>query len=103
MRNHPNVHIDLENLERLSRAERRALWEQELADEPPPSLGPDVLALAIAYARQERLYSGLARPVTKEIHRLLARALRDDATDPPQPPATPLPRTGTILVDRRAG
>jgi site-specific DNA recombinase len=35
----------------------RELWAQELGDKPPATLGRDVLALAIAYARQERLLS----------------------------------------------
>jgi len=94
-----NVNIDLQNLERLSRAELRTLWERERADKPPPSLGRDVLALAIAYARQERLYGGLSKRISKEHDRLLARALRDGPTDTHQPSTTtPLPRTGTILV-----
>ena len=63
MPHHRNAIIDLENLERLSRAELRTLWTQELAEEPPPSLGRDILALGIAYARQERRYGGLSRPV----------------------------------------
>jgi hypothetical protein len=98
MRNPPVVNMDLEILEKLSRAELRALWERELGDKPPPTLGRDILALAIAYARQERLNGGLSRPVAKEFDRLLARTLRDGATGAPPPPATPLPRTGTILV-----
>lgn len=98
MRKRPSVNIDLENLERLSRAELRAVWVQELADKPPPSLGRDILALAIAYGRQERLSGGLSRPVARELEWLLARALRDGATDVPQPLTAPLPRTGTILV-----
>src|SRR5260370_32087293 len=82
----------------LSRAELRALWERELGDKPPPTLGRDILALAIAYTRQERLNGGLSRPVAKELDRLLARTLRDGATGAPRAPATPLPRTGMIMV-----
>ena len=55
--------IQLETLQQLSRAELRALWTKELAEEPPSSLGRDILALGIAYARQERLYGGLSRRV----------------------------------------
>ncbi len=98
MLNQPIVNIDLEILEKLSRAQLRALWERELGDKPPPTLGRDILALAIAYTRQERLNGGLSRPVARELDRLLARTLRDRATGAPRPPATPLPRTGTILV-----
>ena|SRR6516165_9777787 len=41
-----------------------------VAEKPPASLGRDILALAIAYARQERRYGGLARLVAKELDRL---------------------------------
>jgi hypothetical protein len=93
-----NVSIEINNLEQKSRAELRVLWEGEFAGKAPPSLGRDSLALAIAYARQERHYGGLTRPVAKELDRLLARVLRDDATDARKSPTSPLPRTGTILV-----
>jgi Protein of unknown function (DUF2924) len=93
-----NVSIEIDNLEQKSRAELRVLWEREFAGKAPPSLGRDILALGIAYARQERCYGGLARPVAKELDRLLARVLHDDAADAPKSPPSPLPRTGTILV-----
>lgn len=96
MPHHRNAIIDLENLKQLSRAELRTLWTQELAEEPPPSLGRDILALGIAYARQERRYGGLSRPVAKELDRLLARALEDGKE--PLVSTRPLPRAGTILV-----
>jgi site-specific DNA recombinase len=60
-------------------------WRQAATD-----LGRDILALAIAYARQERLNGGLSRPVAKELDRPLARTLGDGATGAPRPPATPL-------------
>jgi hypothetical protein len=88
----------LRTLERSSRAQLRALWTQELGDKPPHSLGRDVLALGIAHARQERLYGGLTKPVTRELDRLLAHALADGVTGGRKPAASPLPRTGTILV-----
>jgi hypothetical protein len=47
-----DFNLDIDDLDRLSRAELRALWAQELGDKPPACLGRDVLALAIAYARQ---------------------------------------------------
>jgi hypothetical protein len=90
--------LKLDELERLSRAELRELWAQELGEKPPATLGRDVLALAIAYARQERVYGGLTKPVANELDRLLDRVLRDGGTNGPAAPATPLPRTGTILV-----
>ena len=92
-----DVTTSLENLESLSRAELRALWKEELDGEAPPSLGRDILALGIAYGRQERRYGGLAKPVAKELDRLLAHAL-GDANQSPELPAGPLPRAGTILV-----
>jgi hypothetical protein len=94
MAHHRDVIIGLENLEQLSRDELRALWTEELAEKPPLSLGRDILALGIAYARQERRYGGLSKPVAKELDRLLARALGDT----PELPTKPLPRAGTILV-----
>jgi hypothetical protein len=100
MLGNPNTRID--QLERLSRAELRILWEQEFAEKPPKSLGRDILVLAIAYARQEWRYGGLARPVAKELDRLLARVIRDGDTPPP-PNRMPLPRAGTILVRQWRG
>src|SRR6266516_1996657 len=97
MPHHRDVIIDLENLGQLSRAELRTLWTEVLAEKPPPSLGRDILALGIAYARQERRYGGLSRPVAKELDRLLARAL-GDGSGTPELPTKPLPRAGTILV-----
>ena len=98
MPHHRDAIIDLENLEQLSRAKLRALWTDELAEKPPPSLGRDILALGIAYVRQEKLYGGLSRPAAKELDRLLARALGDGNIDTLQFPIKPLPRAGTILV-----
>lgn len=92
------VNIEIEHLDQLSRAELRELWKSEFAGEPPSSLGRDILALGVAYARQERRYGGLTKSVTKEIDRLLARALDDGNTDTPLLPIRPLPRAGTILA-----
>jgi hypothetical protein len=88
----------LDELNRLSRAGLRTLWAQELGDKPPATLGRDILALAIAYGRQERLYGGLTKPVANELDRLLDRVLRNGGTKGPGAPATQLPRTGTVLV-----
>jgi hypothetical protein len=93
-----NADDNIEGLERVSRAELRVLWEQELGDKPPQTLGRDILALGVAYARQERRYGGLARPVARELDRLLARVLETTATDTSPSPSMPLPRPGTILV-----
>ena len=93
-----NVKIAIEHLEQLSRGELRVLWEREFGENPPASLGRNLLALGISYARQERDYGGLARPVAKELDRLLARMLRDGVNDATQLATPPLPRPGTILV-----
>jgi hypothetical protein len=39
------------------------------------SIGRDILALGIAYVRQERRYGGLRKPVARELNRLLSRVL----------------------------
>jgi hypothetical protein len=93
-----SLDLTLGDLKRLSRAELRALWTQELGDKAPATLGRDVLALAIAYGRQERLYGGLARPVANELDRLLDRVLREGGTKRRAARITPLPRKGTVLV-----
>jgi hypothetical protein len=94
----PSLDLKLDDLNRLSRAGLRALWEQELGDKAPVTLGRDVLALAIAYRRQERLYGGLTKPVANELDRLLDRILLEGGTKGRAVPTTPLPRTGTVLV-----
>jgi hypothetical protein len=66
---------DLGDLDRLSRSELRHLWRQEFGGEPPLSFGGDLLALAIAHARQERQYGGLPKSVVRELDRLFDRAL----------------------------
>jgi hypothetical protein len=80
----------------LSRAKLRTLWTKELSEAPPSSLGRDILALGIAYARQERLYGGLSRRVVKELDRLGACALSNGAEA--ELSTNPIPRAGTILV-----
>jgi hypothetical protein len=52
----PGPNGQLENLERLSRAELRILWTEELSKSPPASPGRELLALGVAYARQEQQY-----------------------------------------------
>jgi Protein of unknown function (DUF2924) len=96
MPHHRNTIIQLEALQRLSRAELRTLWTEELSETPPSSLGRDILAVGIAYARQERLYGGLSRRIVKELERLGARALSNGAEA--ELSTDPIPRAGTILV-----
>jgi Protein of unknown function (DUF2924) len=98
MPNHRKMSTRIDHLEKLSRAELRVLWEREFSEKVPATLGRDILALGIAYARQERHYGVLAKPVARELDRLLARVLRDEEAGVPRPATTALPRTGTILV-----
>ncbi len=88
----------IHSLDGLSRSELRALWTQELGECPPATLGRDVLALAIAYARQERRRGGLSKPVARELDRLFDQTLRGDRTGKAAILTAPLPRSGTILV-----
>jgi hypothetical protein len=67
--------VEIEDLDHLSRAKLRELWEREFAEKPPPSIGRDILALGTAYVRQERRYGGLRKPVARELNRLLSRVL----------------------------
>ena len=83
----------------MSRSELRLLWTQELGDQPPATLGRDILSLGIAYARQERRQGGLTKPVLRELDRLLEQALRCDRAESSAALSTPsLPRNGTVLV-----
>ena len=98
MPHHRKVSTRIDHLGKLSRAELRALWEGEFSEKAPATLGRDILALGIAYAQQERRHGGLAKPVARELDRLLALVLRDDGTGSANPATTVLPRTGTVLM-----
>ena len=89
---------DIHHLDRLSRSELRALWTREVGEHPPATLGRDVLALAIAYARQERRQGGLSKLVARQLDRLFDQTLRGDRTAKAAVLMAPLPRSGTILV-----
>jgi hypothetical protein len=93
-----DLEVDIRDLDRQSRSELRALWTKELGEQPPTTLGRDVLALGIAYARQERRQGGLTKPVAKELARLFDQVLRGDRTEVPTALTAALPRSGTILV-----
>lgn len=89
---------DIGGLTRLSRSELRELWTQEFSEPPPATLGRDILALAIAYGRQERRQGGLSKPIARELDWLFEQALRGDRTGKPTAVTAALPRNGTILV-----
>ena len=88
----------IHSLDGLSRSELRALWTQELGECPPATFGRDVLALAIAYARQKRRRGGLSKAVARELDRLFDQTLRGDRTGKAAILTVLLPRSGTILV-----
>src|SRR3974390_1799040 len=90
--------VDTHDLNRLSRDELRALWAKELGEQPPATLGRDVLALGISYTRQERHQGGFSKPFARELDRLLDQVVRGDRTEMPTALTTALPRRGTILV-----
>jgi hypothetical protein len=69
-----------------------------LGEQPPATLGRDVLVLGVAYARQERVQGGLSKVVERELARLFDQVLRGDRTEMPTALTAPLPRCGTILV-----
>ena len=93
-----DLEVDTLDLDRLSRDELRALWAKELGEQPPATLGRDVLALSISYTRQERHQGGFSKPFARELDHLLDRVLRGDRTEMPRALTTALPRRGTILV-----
>jgi Protein of unknown function (DUF2924) len=90
---------DIHDLDRLRRSDLRALWIKEIGDQPPATLGRDILALGIAYARQERRQGGLTKQVAKELDWLLEQTLSSNRGEKPVPASmTSLPRNGTVLV-----
>jgi Protein of unknown function (DUF2924) len=86
---------NLADLRHLSRSQLRDLWQKDVGETPPGSFGREVLALGIAYVRQERRYGGLRKASVRELDRLFERML---AGSPGEGGAPPLGRPGTILV-----
>jgi Protein of unknown function (DUF2924) len=91
----PDPDADLADLDHLSRAQLRDLWQKEIGETPPACFGRELLALGIAYARQERRYGGFKKARLRELDRLFERILAGSA---PQGGAPPVGRPGTILV-----
>jgi hypothetical protein len=87
--------LDLADLGHLSRSRLRDLWHKEIGDKPPGTFGRELLALGIAYRRQQRRYGGLRKASAREVDRLFGRTLADPAGEGTAPT---LARPGTILV-----
>jgi hypothetical protein len=87
--------LDLADLGHLSRSRLRDLWHKEVGEKPPGSFGRELLALGIAYVRQERRYGGLRKASAREVDRLFGRTLAGSAGEGTTPT---LARPGTILV-----
>jgi hypothetical protein len=62
------------------------------------NIGRDVLALGIAYHRQAQRYGGLAKPVARELDRLLEQVLRDETAGKSATKPIDLPRIGATLI-----
>jgi hypothetical protein len=86
---------DLADLGDLSRSQLRVLWQKEVGEKPPGSFGRELLALGIAYVRQERRYGGLRKASAHEVDRLFGRTLADPAGKGRGPI---MGRPGTVLV-----
>lgn len=98
MRRRRILNSDIDGLDRLSRAELRAIWAEDLGGPPPASIGRGILALGIAYARQERSHGGISERLARELDRTLGRLLQSDPNDTASPRPRPALRSGTILV-----
>jgi hypothetical protein len=95
MRARHGPELDFAELGKLPRSKLRDLWRHELGETPPGCFGRELLALGIAYARQEHRYGGFRKSSIREIDRLFARALAGSMGQGASPPVG---RPGTILV-----
>ena len=86
---------DIADLGKLPRSKLREVWQNELNENPPACFGRELLALGIAYARQERRYGGFRKTSVRELDRLFGRALAGSIGEGTSPPVG---RPGTILV-----
>jgi DUF2924 family protein len=87
--------LNFKELGHLSRSRLRDLWQKEVGEKPPGSFGRELLALGIAYVRQERRYGGLRKSSAREIDRLFRRTLADPVGEGRAPA---MGRPGSILV-----
>jgi len=95
MRARPEPDFDLADLGCLSRSQLRDLWQREIGERPPGSFGRELLALGVAYVRQERRYGGLRKASLRELDRRFERTLAGSSSEGR---GAPLGRPGTILV-----
>ena len=86
---------DFADLGKLPRSKLRKVWQNEFDEEPPACFGRELLALGIAYARQEHRYGGFRKTSVRELDRLFTRALGGSVG---KGTAVPFGRPGTILV-----
>ena len=91
----PEPDLNFSDLGHLSRSRLRELWQKEVGEKPPGSFGRELLALGIAYVRQERRYGGMRKASAREVDRLFRRTLADPAGEGRTPT---MARPGTILV-----
>lgn len=83
------------DLGKHARSKLREVWQIEFDEKPPACFGRELLALGIAYARQEQRYGAFRKTSARELDRLFARALAGSAG---KSGASPLGRPGTILL-----
>ena len=83
------------DLGKLPRSKLRKVWLEELGEDPPACFGRELLALGIAYDRQERRYGGFRKTTIRELDRLFARVLSGASG---KGRASPFGRPGTVLV-----
>src|SRR5947209_4998114 len=86
---------DFADLGNLPRSKLRKAWLGEFGKDPPACFGRELLALGIAYARQERRYGGFRKTTIRELDRLFARVLSGVSVEGRAPP---FGRPGTVLV-----
>jgi hypothetical protein len=75
--------LDLADLDHLSRSRLRdPSGKRSSARSPPQSFGRELLALGIAYDRQERRYGGMRKASAREVDRLAPVAFAQHAIPP---------------------
>lgn len=87
------LHLDL--IDRLPRRKLRDLWLEKFGEKAPTSFGRELLALAIAHARQERHYGTHPKSFERDLNRFFERSLYEPTKIES---ISPLTRPGTVLV-----